>query len=82
MPHSADLDRSPTVDNAAVPHYEFSTHVYASDPSKRAVTMNGKRYMEGDTLDPNVRIKEITETGVLLDVYGQTVAVDVLQDWR
>jgi general secretion pathway protein B len=63
-------------------HYEFSTHFYASDPSKRAVTLNGKRYTEGDTIDAGVRIKEITETGVVLDVGGQTVPLDVLQDWR
>jgi general secretion pathway protein B len=60
----------------------FSTHVYATDPSMRAVTMNGRRFVEGDTIRPGVRIREITETGVILDVNGRPISVDVLQDWR
>lgn len=60
----------------------FSTHVYATDPSMRAVTMNGKRFVEGDTIRSGVRIMEITETGVVLDVNGRRIPVDVLQDWH
>lgn len=60
----------------------FSTHVYGTDPSMRAVTMDGKRYVEGDEIRPGVRIREITETGVVLDVNGRAIPVDVLQDWR
>jgi general secretion pathway protein B len=60
----------------------FSTHVYGTDPSMRAVTMDGKRYVEGDEIRPGVRIREITETGVILDVNGRAIPVDVLQDWR
>ncbi len=48
----------------------------------RAVTMNGKRFVEGDTIRPGVRIREITETGVVLDVNGRPIPMDVLQDWR
>jgi len=77
------ISRSKPVTTAVVPpRYQFSTHVYASDPSMRAVTLNGKRYAEGDMIDPGVRIKEITDTGVILDIDGQSVPVDVLQDWR
>ena len=60
----------------------FSTHVYATDSSMRAVTMDGRRYIEGDEIRPGVRIREITETGVILDVNGRPIPVDVLQDWR
>ncbi len=60
----------------------FSTHVYGTDPSMRAVTMDGKRYVEGDEIRPGMRIREITETGVVLDVNGRAIPVDVLQDWR
>ncbi len=62
--------------------FPFSTHVYADDPSMRAVTMNGKRFVEGDTISPGVTLKEITESGVVLDINGRTVQLDVLQDWR
>jgi general secretion pathway protein B len=82
VPSATNANASRGTNDATALHYEFSTHFYASDPSKRAVTLNGRRYMEGDLLDPGVRIKEITETGVVLDVGGQTVPLDVLQDWR
>ena len=64
------------------PRISFSTHVYGTDPAMRGVTMNGKRFVEGDTISPGVRIKEITETGVVLDMNGREVPMDVLQDWR
>ena len=73
---------NPVASDMVPPRYQFSTHVYSSDPSMRAVTLNGKRYAEGDTIDPGVRIKEITDTGVILDINGQSVPIDVLQDWR
>ena len=81
---STNIGESPAMpeSDATAPRYRFSTHVFASDPSMRAVTLNGKRYTEGDTIDAGVRIKEITETGVVLDVDGRSVSVDVLQGWR
>jgi general secretion pathway protein B len=60
----------------------ISTHVYADDAGMRAVTLNGRRLVEGDTVSTGVRLKEITETGVILDVNGRDVALEVLQDWR
>jgi general secretion pathway protein B len=71
-----------TSENVPTPTYSFSTHVYATDPSMRAVTMGGRRFVEGDTIGPGVTIKEITESGVVLDINGRTVPIDVLQDWR
>ena len=73
---------SPSAGEAATPAFSFSTHVYASDPSMRAVTMNGKRFVEGDTISAGVTLKEITESGVVLDINGRIVPMDVLQDWR
>ena len=62
--------------------FAFSTHVYADDPTLRAVTLNGRRLVEGDTISAGVQLKEITETGVVLEMNGRIVAMDVLQDWR
>ena len=62
--------------------FEFSTHVYSSDPALRAVTLEGRRFQEGDTIAPDVRLVEITETGVVLDYRGARMDIDVLQDWR
>lgn len=61
---------------------DFSTHVYAEDPSLRAVTLHGRRLVEGDLIEPGMRLIEITETGVIVDYHGKRMAFDVLQDWR
>ena len=61
----------------------FSTHVYGTDPSMRAVTMNGKTIRRRRRRSaPEYEFSEITETGVILDVNGRAIPVDVLQDWR
>jgi general secretion pathway protein B len=60
----------------------FSTHVFADDPQLRAVTLDGRRLTEGDLISPGMRLLEITESGVVLDVNGERVVFDVLQDWR
>ena len=61
---------------------EFSTHVFADDPQLRAVTLDGRRLTEGDLISPGMRLLEITESGVVLDVNGERIVFDVLQDWR
>jgi general secretion pathway protein B len=72
----------PTTNEMELANLSFSTHFYASDPTKRAVTLNGRRMMEGDSISRGVVLKEITETGVILDVNGREVPLEVLQEWR
>jgi general secretion pathway protein B len=60
----------------------FSTHVYSDDPAMRAVTMHGKRFVEGDMIGSGIRLAEITETGVVLEANGRRIPLEVLQDWR
>jgi len=72
----------PATNEMELANLTFSTHVYASDPSKRAVTLNGRRLVEGDSISRGVALKEITETGVILEVNGRDVPLEVLQDWR
>jgi general secretion pathway protein B len=72
----------PTSNEMELANLSFSTHIYASDPTKRAVTLNGRRLVEGDSISNGTVLKEITETGVILEVNGREVPLDVLQDWR
>jgi general secretion pathway protein B len=73
---------TPSSTNDTLPQIEFTTHVYADDAAQRAVTVSGRRYAEGDEIQPGVTLIEITETGVVLDVGGRTVVMDVVQGWR
>jgi general secretion pathway protein B len=80
MPQSASAATAATVPD--VSNIVFSTHVYSDDPAMRAVTVHGKRFVEGDMITKGVRLVEITETGVVLEANGRRIPLDVLQDWR
>lgn len=93
LPASPPAPRARTVPPAAEPpprlitpsgppRFEISTHVYADDPTFRAITIAGQRYTEGDTLSGGWRLASITETGVVVERNGERVVMDVLQDWR
>lgn len=60
----------------------FSTHIYASDPSFRTVTINGTRLTEGDRIDESLLLLEITREGVVFERNGERVEVAVLNDWN
>ncbi len=59
----------------------FSTHIYASETSLRAVTINGRRLSEGDPIDEELILRTITETGVVIEANGERYTVGVLNDW-
>jgi general secretion pathway protein B len=80
MPQSASAATAATVPD--VSNIVFSTHVYSDDPAMRAVTVHGKRFVEGDMITKGVRLVEITETGVVLEANGRRIPLDVLQGWH
>jgi general secretion pathway protein B len=65
---------------ARFPELSFSTHVYAEDAGLRAVVVNGERLTEGDRLG-NLRLTNITETGVVFRFENYLVSISVLDDW-
>lgn len=63
-----------------VPPLEFAAHLYAPDPRFREVTINGRRYGEGERVE-GMLLSEITPTGVVFRHAGYTFSVSVLEDW-
>ena len=59
----------------------FSTHIYASETSLRAVTIDGRRLSEGDRIDEELILRTITENGVVIEANGERYTVAVLNDW-
>ncbi|MBI5099522.1 MAG: general secretion pathway protein GspB [Nitrospirae bacterium] len=45
-------------------------HIYSDSPSARMVNINGQILREGETVRKNLRIEEITETGVIFSYQG------------
>lgn len=58
----------------------FSTHIYADEPRFREVAINGRMHREGARLGA-MRLIEITEEGVILELEGRRFSVSVLQEW-
>ena len=66
---------------AQIPDLVFSSHIYADDPSFRMVNINGRMIREGDRLNNNLQLIQITEDGVVLQLDEHTFEVSVLRDW-
>jgi len=75
-----DLDSLPPGPRSRFPGIAFSTHVYAEDPTLRAIVVNGDRMQEGDRIG-DLLIQEITEQGVILEFESYLVEVPVFTDW-
>lgn len=70
----------PTAARNSFPQLEFSTHIFADDPSMRAVVVNDKRLTEGEQLGELV-LRAVTEEGVVFGYRDHRVAVSVVDLW-
>lgn len=52
---------------------DVSFHVYSTDPSRRAVIINGLRAGEGQALGEDLRLADIVPDGIVLEFQGQFV---------
>ncbi|MFT4852863.1 MAG: general secretion pathway protein B, partial [Bacteroidia bacterium] len=62
-----------------IPALTFSSHLYSDD--FRMVNINGRMMREGDLIDPELQLVEITEDGVILSFREYHVQMSVLQNW-
>ena len=64
-----------------IPDLVFSSHLFSDEASFRMVNINGKMRREGDMVDNNLRLVEISEEGVVLGYRHYVFEVSVLRDW-
>ena len=74
------VDQLPPAARDSFPTLEFSTHIFADDPSMRAVVVNDKRLTEGEQLGELV-LRAVTEEGVIFGYRSHRVAVSVVELW-
>lgn len=79
-PTRARLTELPANVRARFPGLAFSTHIYADDPSLRAVVANGERLREGDEIG-NATVAQITEQGVIVAFERYLVEIPVVSEW-
>jgi general secretion pathway protein B len=65
-----ELNQLPPALQNELPRLKISGHVYSNSPDTRLININGSIYKEGDTVAKNLKVVEITETGVVLDYNG------------
>ena len=54
-----------------LPALNLTIHVYAADPAKRFVVVDGERKAEGETLKEGLTLREIRVDGLVLEFRGQ-----------
>lgn len=74
------IEQLPPAARNSFPELEFSTHIFADDPSMRAVVVNDKRLTEGEQLGELV-LRAVTEEGVVFGYRSHRVAVSVVELW-
>lgn len=75
------LEELPAYERDGIPDMTFSSHMYSSISRFRSVIINGKRLKEGQYLNEQLQVREITESGVVLSRNGTLFEVDVLGRW-
>ncbi len=54
-----------------LPELSIDLHIYADDPGKRAVFINGRRYVQGARILEGPVVEEITRDGAVLSYHGR-----------
>jgi general secretion pathway protein B len=70
-PAPPSVETLPPQAAAGLTDLSVDLHIYSTDPAKRAVFVNGRRYLEGMTLAEGPMVEEITRDGVVINHRGQ-----------
>ncbi len=61
-----------------VPEFNITAHMYATDPSKRWLNVDGQELQQGDKIKQKLTIKEIRANDVILEIQGQDFRVPAI----
>lgn len=68
LPHQIpDRAELPVATKDTFPQLHFAGHAWSTVPSKRMIIINNAILREGDRIDPQLRLMEITRRGVILE---------------
>ncbi len=76
-----DIHQLPTLIQEQIPNLTFASHIYASNPRLRMVSINGRSMREGDGLSPDLILQQITQEGVILQFGDYLFRMSILRDW-
>lgn len=67
----AAIENVPAQGASGLPELSVDLHIYAADPAKRAVFINGRRYVQGARIKEGPMVEEITREGAVLSYHGR-----------
>ncbi|MFC1589017.1 general secretion pathway protein GspB [Pseudomonadota bacterium] len=76
-----DIDELPANIRQQIPNMVFSAHVYSSNPAQRSLVINNRFMEEGDTVDYDLVLLEITSHGAIFDFRGHRFSTGILSGW-
>ncbi len=65
-----------------LPALDFQTHMYASDPSKRWIKVNGQELQQGELMQEGAKVVEIAPRYVVLEYQGERIEFPALFEWQ
>ena len=76
-----DIEDLPEYIKQNIPPMNFTGHVYSSSRMQRSIIINGGFMEEGDALNDNILLSEITNRGAIFNYQGTLFSVNVLTGW-
>ena len=76
-----NIDELPANIRQQIPNMVFSAHVYSSNPAQRSLVINNRFMEEGDTVDYDLVLLEITSHGAIFDFRGHRFSTGILSGW-
>lgn len=67
----APIDSLAAQGSSELPELSVDLHIFAEDPAKRAVFINGRRYVQGARIKEGPMVVEITREGAVLSYQGR-----------
>lgn len=69
------FEKLPSSLQAMIPPLEFAGHAYSKTPSRRMIIVNNSILKEGQSIDKETRLLEITYNGVIIEFEGKRIIV-------
>jgi hypothetical protein len=76
-----DLSELTPQELARIPSLNLASHIYSSAAEFRSVVINDQAYKEGALIRPGLKLEEINQNGIVINIHGQKVELPKGISW-
>jgi hypothetical protein len=76
-----DLSELTPQELARIPSLNLVSHIYSSAAEFRSVVINDQAYKEGALIRPGLKLEEINQNGIVINIHGQKVELPKGISW-